>query len=391
MTSATDDSQPPASQKCPPSDVESASPALTDRIRSWARELGFQSVGIAGIDLSASQPRLDEWLQRGYQGEMEFMARHKDLRTRPDQLHPGTLNAICVRMDYLPPEVETVRILQNPKQAYISRYALGRDYHKVVRKRLAQLARKIESEYGPFNSRPFVDSAPLMEKPLAQQAGLGWQGKHSLVINRQAGSYFVLGELLTDLPLEPDPPWQEDHCRRCTACMDVCPTAAFPQPYVLDARRCISYLTIELKGSIPVELRPLIGNRVFGCDDCQLVCPWNRYCHFTEEADFSPRHQLDRRELIELFNWSEQEFLKKTEGSPIRRSGYQGWLRNLAVGIGNSGGGEVAIQALLARRPECPELVQEHIDWAVAQLRQRTPVEPLPLTEKQPRKVRHLL
>ncbi len=368
-----------------------ASQTLTDQVKAWARELGFQAVGISTIDLSRHGPLLDTWLQRGYQGEMQFMQRHRDLRTQPDKLHPGSINAICVRMDYLPPEVETVKVLQHPQQAYISRYALGRDYHKVVRKRLAQLARRIEASHGPFNARPFVDSAPVMEKPLAQQAGLGWQGKHSLLIDRQAGSYFVLGELLTDLPLVIDEPYREDHCRRCTACMDVCPTNAFPEPYVLDARRCISYLTIELKGPIPEPLRAPIGNRVFGCDDCQLVCPWNRYCHFSQEADFSPRHSLDRAELIELFGWSEETFLKNTEGSPIRRAGYQGWLRNLAVGLGNSAGGEAAIAALLARREQSSELVREHIDWALDRLRRQQPASPLPLTERQPRKVRHLL
>ena len=364
---------------------------LTTSIKNWAHELGFQAVGIGDIDLSRHRQPLEDWLEHGYQGEMKFMERHLDLRTNPSQLHPGSLNAICVRMEYMPPDVDTVKVLQNPEQAYISRYALGRDYHKVVRKRLAQLAKRIEAIYGSFNSRPFVDSAPVMEKPLAQQAGLGWQGKHGLIIDRKAGSYFVIGELLTDLPLIPDLPYSENHCRRCTACMDVCPTNAFPAPYILDARRCISYLTIELKGSIPEELRSLIGNRVFGCDDCQLVCPWNRYCHFSDEADFKPRHSLDKAELIALFSWNEEEFLKKTEGSPIRRSGYQGWLRNLAVGIGNSGGGEPAIQALSAKRDQCSEMVKEHIDWALRQLTASAAIAPLPLTEKHPRKVRHLL
>ncbi|MCW8885752.1 MAG: tRNA epoxyqueuosine(34) reductase QueG, partial [Motiliproteus sp.] len=241
----------PPDNGCLPTHIDPK--ALTEQVKTLARDLGFHEVGISSIDISAQRPRLEQWLQQGYQGEMEFMERHQDKRTQPDQLHPGTLNAICVRMEYLPPEVETVRVLQNPQQAYISRYALGRDYHKPVRKRLAQLAKKIAEIHGPFISRPFVDSAPVMEKPLAQKAGLGWQGKHSLIIDRSAGSYFVIGELLTDLPLIPDPPYEEDHCRRCTACMDVCPTNAFPEPYVLDARRCISYLTIELKGSIPEE------------------------------------------------------------------------------------------------------------------------------------------
>lgn len=365
--------------------------ALTAQVKQWAREFGFQDVGISSIDLSKHKTTLDQWLAEGYQGEMGFMSKHHDMRTQPDQLHPGSLNAICVRMDYLPPDIETVKILQKPEQAYLSRYALGRDYHKILRKRLAKLAKKISELTGPFNSRPFVDSAPLMEKPLGKQAGLGWQGKNTLLINREAGSYFFLGELLTDLPLVLDAPYEEDHCRSCTACLDICPTNAFPQPYVLDARRCISYLTIELKGAIPEEFRSAIGNRVFGCDDCQLVCPWNRYCHFTEEADFSPRHQLDHTDLLELFQWSEEEFLKKTEGSPIRRTGYDGWLRNLAIGIGNSAAGEKAIIVLERRKGETSLMVQEHIEWAIKRLNENAEPSPLPLVERQHRKVRHLL
>jgi epoxyqueuosine reductase len=362
---------------------------LTDLIKTWGKELGFDAVGITGVDMSQHAEQLDHWLAQGYQGEMAYLANHRELRLHPDQLHPGTLKIICVRMDYLPREVETLRVLEDPEQAYISRYALGRDYHKTLRKRLAQFAKKIALETGPFGYRPFVDSAPVLEKPLAQQAGLGWQGKHSLLINREAGSYFFLGELFTDLPLIVDEPYSKDHCGRCSACMDICPTAAFPEPYVLDARRCISYLTIELKGSIPEALRPLIGNRVFGCDDCQLVCPWNRYSHFSQEDDFKPRHGLDRIELAELFSWDEATFMKNTEGSPIRRAGYQGWLRNLAVGLGNSGGGATIIQALQQRSDDPSELVREHVTWAIEQLTQGKAASALPLTD-QPRKVRHL-
>ena len=344
---------------------------LTAQVKAWGLELGFSAVGIGGIDMEAPLERLEAWLERGYNGEMGYLANHRELRRHPEQLHPGTLKVISVRMDYLPPEVETVRILQQPTQAYISRYALGRDYHKTLRKRLTRFAKLIEQHCGSFNYRPFVDSAPVMEKPMARNAGLGWQGKHSLLINREAGSYFVLGELFTDLPLLEDAPYLDDHCSRCSACIDICPTDAIPEPYILDARRCISYLTIEYKGPIPTELRPLIGNRVFGCDDCQLVCPWNRYCQFSNESDFNPRHGLDNRSLAELFLWDEETFLKRTEGSPIRRSGYQGWLRNLAVGLGNSGDPD-AIAVLQQRTDDPSELVREHVDWAIDQLRQAT-------------------
>lgn len=364
---------------------------LTEQIKHWGMELGFDAVGICGIDMSQHSEKFNHWLEKQYHGEMGFLENNHELRFNPDQLHPGTLKVICVRMDYLPPDVETVRVLQNPQQAYISRYALGRDYHKTLRKRLTRFAKKIEQETAQFNYRPFVDSAPVLEKAMAQQAGLGWQGKHSVLIHREAGSYFLLGELFTDLPLIEDPPYASDNCRSCTACIDICPTAAIPEPYVLDARRCISYLTIELKGSIPVELRPLIGNRVFGCDDCQLVCPWNRYCHFSQEDDFNPRHDLDSIELAQLFSWDEATFLKKTEGSPIRRTGYEGWLRNLAIGLGNSGGGETAIQQLQQHSHHPSEVVREHVGWAIQRLASGAAPEKLALTEKQPRKVRHLL
>ncbi len=368
------------------------SPAqLSERVKTWGKELGFDAVGISGVDMSHHGTQLDRWLAQGYHGEMAYLANHRELRLHPDQLHPGTLKVISVRMNYLPPEVETLRVLQNPQQAYISRYALGRDYHKTLRKRLTLFAKKIVEQTAAFNYRPFVDSAPILEKPLAQQAGLGWQGKHSLLINREAGSFFLLGELFTDLALLEDSPYTQDHCGRCSACMEICPTAAIIEPYVVDARRCISYLTIELKGSIPETLRPLIGNRVFGCDDCQLVCPWNRYSHVSQEDDFKPRHGLDSIELAQLFSWDEATFMKKTEGSPIRRSGYQGWLRNLAVGIGNSGGGQAMIQTLQQRSADPAELVREHVSWAIEQLAQGKAASALPLVEKHPRKVRHLL
>lgn len=364
---------------------------LTASVRELAAELGFAQVGISGIDIAHQRPRFEQWLANGYHGDMAFLERNGELRYHPDQLHPGTLKVICVTLPYLPPEVETVKVLQNPAQAYVARYSLGRDYHKTLRKRLVQLAKLIEQRWGAFNYRAFVDSAPVLEKPLAQQAGIGWQGKHSLLINRQAGSHFVLGELFTDLPLLEDPPYSDDHCRRCTACIDICPTQAIVAPYVLDARRCISYLTIELKGSIPVELRPLIGNRVFGCDDCQLVCPWNRYSQFSSEADFNPRHGIDQALLLELLQWDEATFLQRTEGSALRRTGYEGWLRNLAVGIGNSGGGEDAIRVLQSQLSQPSEIVREHLQWAINRLQQaQTPV-PLPLTALHPRKVRHLL
>lgn len=364
---------------------------LTKQIKDWGQELGFDAVGISGIDMSQHNEHFDRWLAQQYHGEMGFLENNYQLRFHPDQLHPGTLKVICVRMDYLPPETQTVRVLQNPKQAYISRYALGRDYHKTLRKRLVTFAKKIEQETAQFNYRPFVDSAPVLEKAMARQAGLGWQGKHSVVINREAGSYFLLGELFTDLPLIEDLTYDQDHCKSCTACIDICPTAAIIEPYVLDARRCISYLTIELKGSIPEELRSLIGNRIFGCDDCQLVCPWNRYSHFSKESDFNPRHGLDNIELAQLFSWDEATFLKKTEGSPIRRTGYQGWLRNVAIGLGNSGGGDEAIKQLQTQADHSSEIVREHIDWAIHRLASGVEPKKLPLTERQPRKVRHLL
>ncbi|MES2821372.1 MAG: tRNA epoxyqueuosine(34) reductase QueG [Pseudomonadota bacterium] len=348
----------------------SASPldlvALTQSIKAWGRELGFQQVGIAGLDLGEHEQHLARWLAAGYQGEMDYMAAHGRKRSHPEELVPGTRRVISLRMDYLPGDTLMAQRLGEPEKAYVSRYALGRDYHKLIRKRLQQLAERIQQAIGPFGYRAFVDSAPVLEKAIAEQAGLGWIGKNSLVLNRQAGSYFFLGELFVDLPLPVDAPHASEHCGRCTACLDICPTAAFVGPYLLDARRCISYLTIELKGPIPEELRPLIGNRVFGCDDCQMVCPWNRFARPTEQGDFQPRHSLDNVELAALFRWSEEEFLSRTEGSPLRRAGYQRWLRNLAVGLGNAPSTLPVLEALDSRRDDPSELVREHVAWALA-------------------------
>lgn len=341
--------------------------ALTASIREWAAQLGFQQVGITDIDLTEDALCLDAYLAAGYHGEMEYMASHGTMRSRPDELVPGTLRVISVRMDYLPEDTQMAQMLAQPEQAYVSRYALGRDYHKLIRKRLQQLAEKISQEIGPFGHRAFVDSAPVLEKPLARKAGLGWVGKNTLILNRKAGSWFFLGELLVDLPLPIDQPNDRDHCGKCTACLQVCPTQAFVGDRVLDARRCISYLTIELKGAIPEDLRPLIGNRVFGCDDCQLVCPWNRFAKPTQEDDFQPRHRLDNSSLVELFMWTEDEFLARTLGSPIRRTGYERWLRNLAVGLGNAPSTIQVLEALKARLEHPSELVREHVRWALQQ------------------------
>lgn len=340
--------------------------ALAQSIRDWGRELGFQQVGIAGIELDEHEAHLQRWLAAGHHGEMDYMAAHGHKRSRPAELLPGTLRVISLRMDYLPGDTRMTEVLSSPDKAYVSRYALGRDYHKLIRKRLQQLAERIQQAIGPFGHRAFVDSAPVLEKALAQQAGLGWIGKNTLLLNKKAGSWFFLGELYVDLPLPVDAPHVTEHCGRCQACLDICPTAAFVGPQQLDARRCISYLTIELKGPIPEELRPLIGNRVFGCDDCQLVCPWNRFARPTAQGDFQPRHHLDNSELAALFRWSEEEFLARTEGSPLRRAGYQRWLRNLAVGLGNAPSSIAVIEALRLRRDDPAELVREHVEWALA-------------------------
>lgn len=340
---------------------------LMQSIQSWASELGFAAAGISSIDLSTEEDYLQKWLAAGHHAGMEYMEKHGMLRARPDELVPGTLSIISLRMDYLPADTEIKSRLADPDSAYISRYALGRDYHKMIRKRLQQLAKRIAEAIGPFGYRVFTDSAPVLEKALARNAGLGWIGKNTLVLNRHAGSWFFLGEILTDLPLPANTEQTRNHCGSCTACLDLCPTQAFVAPHVLDAGRCISYLTIEYKGNIPEELRPLMGNRVFGCDDCQLVCPWNRFAQPTAEQDFQPRHNLDNSSLAELFMWSEEEFLQRTEGSPIRRSGYEGWLRNLAIGLGNAPSTIPVLEALKARRNHASELVREHVEWALQQ------------------------
>jgi epoxyqueuosine reductase len=339
---------------------------LVDKIRRWGRELGFAEVGIADTDLSTYERRLDQWLEEGRHGEMDWMAAHGRKRSRPELLHPGTRSVIVARMDYLPESARPVaELLEARDRAVVSRYALGRDYHKLIRKRLKQFAERIEAEIGPFGHRVFTDSAPVLEKPLAEKAGLGWIGKHTLLLNRHAGSWFFLGEIFVDLDLPPDEP-VEQHCGSCRRCIDVCPTGAITGPFQLDARRCISYLTIELKGSIPAELRPLMGNRVFGCDDCQMVCPWNRYAQNTGEADFAPRRDLDAGDLVTLFSWDEATFLARTEGNPIRRTGYERWLRNLAVALGNAPTSRRVIEALESRREHASALVREHVAWALA-------------------------
>ncbi|ADU70854.1 tRNA epoxyqueuosine(34) reductase QueG [Pantoea sp. At-9b] len=342
---------------------------LAQQIKLWGRELGFQQVGICDTDLRVEEPRLQAWLEKQYHGEMEWMARHGMMRARPHELLPGTLRVISVRMNYLPAKAAFASTLKNPQLGYVSRYALGRDYHKVLRNRLKKLGEMIQTHCGELNFRPFVDSAPLLERPLAAKAGLGWTGKHSLILNREAGSWFFLGELLIDLPLPVDTP-QEEQCGRCVACMTICPTSAIVEPYTVDARRCISYLTIELEGAIPEEFRPLIGNRIYGCDDCQLICPWNRYGQLTDEDDFSPRAVLHAPPLTTLFMWDEAKFLRVTEGSAIRRIGHLRWLRNVAVALGNAPWSEENIAVLQQRCGEHP-LLDEHIEWALAQQREK--------------------
>jgi epoxyqueuosine reductase len=343
--------------------------ALARDIKRWAGELGFAETGISGTTLDEDEQHLNRWLAHGRHGEMEYMARHGTKRTRPAELEPGTQRIISVRMDYIPPGTANAwDVLHDGEAAYVSRYALGRDYHKLMRSRLQKLAERIGAVAGDFGYRAYVDSAPVMEKALARNAGLGWIGKHTVLINRHAGSYFFIGELYTDLPLPVDTPASE-HCGTCTRCIDVCPTQAIIGPYQLDAKRCISYLTIELKGSIPEDLRAPMGNRIFGCDDCQLVCPWNKFAQVATEADFAPRHSLDGAKLVELFAWSEDEFLKRTEGMAIRRTGYEGWLRNIAVALGNAPH-SAAVCAALSTRAEHPSaIVREHVAWALAKQR----------------------
>ncbi|TAN48925.1 MAG: tRNA epoxyqueuosine(34) reductase QueG [Methylococcaceae bacterium] len=340
-------------------------PRLAELIKTWGKTLGFQGVGIAGIDLSQAEQRLSVWLAQGLHGEMDYMQRHGAKRSRPEQLVPGTLRVISARMDYLPHGLAgAAAVLSDSGKAYVSRYALGRDYHKLLRQRLQKLAKTIEDHAGPFGYRVFCDSAPVLEKPLAQHAGLGWIGKHTNLIAPRAGSWFFLGEIYTDLPLPTDTP-SLSHCGTCRACLEVCPTQAIIAPYLLDARRCISYLTIELAGAIPPALRPAIGNRIYGCDDCQLVCPWNRFAQLTRETDFLPRHALEASNLVDLFAWDEAEFLRRSEGSPIRRIGHERWLRNLAVALGNAAATPATIAALLSRRDHPSAMVREHVDWAL--------------------------
>ncbi len=339
---------------------------LAKTIRQWAAELGFQAAAIADVDLSSHEPGFLAWLDRGFHGEMEYMAKHGLKRCRPAELVPGTRRIISVRMDYFPSRArEPWSVIRDPELGYVSRYALGRDYHKLMRKRLQQLAKRIETVAGPFGYRVFVDSAPVLEKPIAEKAGLGWIGKHTNLLSREAGSWFFLGELFTDLPLPCDPPATDSHCGRCTACIDICPTGAILAPGELDARRCISYLTIEYRGVIPRELRPLIGNRIYGCDDCQLVCPWNRFAGYGAEDDFQPRLGLDAASLTTLFRWTETEFLERLQGSPIRRIGHDCWRRNIAVAMGNAPRNQGMIDALTEAREAASAMLAEHIDWAL--------------------------
>lgn len=340
---------------------------LRDDIRQWSQELGFEQTGIADCDLSAAEPRLREWIDSGFHGDMSFMASHGTRRTRPAELVPGTRRVISVRMNYMPARVASAgSVLDDPERGYVARYALGRDYHKVLRNRLEKLAQKIRDAVGEFGYRVFTDSAPVMEVELAVKAGTGWRGKHTLLLNRDAGSWFFLGEIYTDLGLPVDQP-RSDHCGDCTRCIDICPTGAIVAPYKLDARRCVSYLTIEHKGAIPVELRSLMGNRIYGCDDCQLVCPWNRFAQTASLPDFEVRHELDAQALVVLFAWDEQTFDEKMRGSAIRRIGHERWLRNIACALGNAPASPAIVAALKARSDHPSALVREHVQWALEQ------------------------
>jgi epoxyqueuosine reductase len=341
--------------------------ALSASIRAWAVELGFTGLGIATIDLPADEAYFLEWLRSGFNGEMAYMSRHGSKRTRPAELIPGTVSCLSVRMDYWPQDAaDATATLGDANLGYVSRYALGRDYHKVLRSRLQSLCDRIQDAVGAFGHRVFTDSAPVLEKALARNAGLGWIGKHTNLIDTKAGSYFFLGEIYLDLPLPADEP-STAHCGTCSACMPACPTGAIVAPYKLDARRCISYLTIELAGAIPEEFRRAIGNRIYGCDDCQLVCPWNKFARPSAEKDFAVRHGLDHAQLADLFAWSEADFLEKTSGSAIRRIGYERWLRNIAVALGNAPSSATVIAALKSRADHPSALVREHVGWALAQ------------------------
>ena len=361
-------------------------PQLVEKIKCWGEELGFSQLGITDIDLSKHEASLEKWLANNYHGNMDYMARHGLMRARPAELEPGTVRAISVRLDYLPTQAKCARILKAQDHAYISRYALGRDYHKLMRKRLQQLGKKITEYCEHFNFRPFVDSAPILERPLAEKAGLGWVGKHSLLLNKEAGSWFFLGELLIDIPLpitqtEPSKNEKEANgCGSCVACIKICPTKAIVEPYVVDARRCISYFTIESPDPIPVELRPLMGNRIYGCDDCQLICPWNKYAKLSLEDDFQARHQLDEITLLTLFSWTEEYFLSTFQGSPIRRIGFQSWQRNIAVALGNAPWDIDIINALENKLTDSSPMVAEHIQWAIAQQNLKNPTQVIELT-----------
>jgi epoxyqueuosine reductase len=340
-------------------------PALARRVKALARASGFQRCGISGIELGADEDHLRDWLAQGLYGSMDWMARHGEKRSRPDELIPGTVRVISVGLDYGRNPDEAWATLNEGERAYVARYALGRDYHKLMRQRLQALADRIADAVGPFGHRVFVDSAPVLERALARNAGLGWIGKHTCLIDKDGGSWFFLGEIYVDLPLPVDAPASE-HCGTCRRCIDICPTQAITAPYRLDARRCISYLTIEHEGAIDEELRPLIGNRIFGCDDCQLVCPWNKFAKTTDEPDFRARNDLDHATLAELFAWSEEQFLQRTEGSAIRRSGYERWLRNIAIALGNAPTTPEVLAALESRSDIDNPVVREHVSWALA-------------------------
>ena len=344
---------------------------LSYQIKRWAKDFGFSSVGITDVNLSDDQRYLDKWLENGYQGEMTYLERNNSKREFPNELVEGTRRIISVTMNYLPEGYNGRELLGSDNQAFVSGYARGRDYHKLMRSRLKKLAEKIK-EYSPHSNRVFVDSAPVLEKAIARKAGLGWIGKNTLLLNKNSGSYFFLGEIYTDIELPIDEPNTENHCGSCTSCIDICPTNAFVGPNQLDARKCISYLTIEYKGSIPEELRPKMGNRIFGCDDCQIFCPWNKFTHYTDEEDFLPRHKLDDIELCELFNWSEDDFLNKTEGSPIRRAGYESWLRNIAIALGNATYSKNILEVLSFRQDSSSAIVKEHVNWAIKEQQRKS-------------------
>ena len=338
---------------------------LAADIKHWGRELGFAEIGITDTDLTSAEAEHQTWIKKGFHGDMDYMAKHGTKRTRPADLVPNTVRVISVRLDYLPPNaVDSWETIENSEKAFISRYALGRDYHKVMRQKLQKLCDRITAETADFEYRVFTDSAPVLEVALAEKSGLGWRGKHTLLINKERGSWFFLGEIYTNLPLPIDEK-TSNHCGSCNACIDICPTRAIVAPYEVDARRCISYLTIELKSAIPLEFRPLIGNRVYGCDDCQLVCPWNKFAEITQELDFNVRNGLDDIDLVECFAWSEAEFNQKMAGSAIYRIGYGQWLRNIAVGLGNAPSTPEVINALKARENDTNELLIEHVVWAL--------------------------